>query len=108
MNIQRISHQILKTISLTFLMELNNEKLQKITITSVVATKDLDVAKVYFNAINSSYSIAEITQELEKVSGFLRKKLSQKLNLRNTPKLKFYYDDTQDRVDRIENIIKKL
>ena len=108
MNIKKISQQILRTLSLTLLMEINNEKLKQLTITSVIATKDLDVAKVYFNAINSQFSHQEILQELEKISGFLRKKLSQKLNLRNTPKLKFYYDNTQERVDRIENIIKKL
>ncbi len=108
MNIKKISHQILKSLSLIFLNELENEKLKSITITEVVATKDLDIARIYFNAINSQIETKELLKELESVSGILRKKISQKLNLRKTPKLKFYYDDTQERVDRIEQIINKL
>ena len=108
MNIKKISHQILKSLSLIFLNELENEKLKSITITEVVATKDLDVAKIYFNAVNSQIETKLLLEELRSVSGILRKKISQKLNLRKTPKLKFYYDDTQERVDRIEQIINKL
>ncbi len=41
-------------------------------------------------------------------SGFMRYELSQEIKLRVIPKLRFYWDDTPEKADRIESLIAEI
>lgn len=65
----------------------------KITITQVIVSADLSFAKVFFSVFDDS-KVEEAEQVLEQAAGFLRKTLAHSINLRLTPRLKFFYDDS--------------
>ena len=44
--------------------------------------------------------------ELNKASGFIRNELSKSIHLKRLPSIRFTYDDTAERSQRIENILK--
>ena len=75
--------------------ELQDPRLGLVTISDVNVSKDLSFADVYFTAFSDEKSdVAELV--LSGASGFLRRKLSRRINLRITPKLRFHYDRTSD------------
>ena len=47
-------------------------------------------------------------EELQRVKGFIRTELSKKLRLFKTPDLQFILDDSYDRGQRIEDLIKEI
>jgi ribosome-binding factor A len=44
---------------------------------------------------------------LNNASGFIRHELSQKMNIRKTPELRFIYDDTFERVAKLDELLKR-
>jgi ribosome-binding factor A len=45
---------------------------------------------------------------LESASGFLRRQLSDRIELRSFPRLRFHWDPTPERADRIEQLLDKI
>ena len=47
-------------------------------------------------------------KELDEASGFVRRKVAEKMDLRQTPKLKFVYDESIEYGNKIDQIIDKI
>lgn len=76
------------------------------TITSVKVTDDLKIAKVYF--VCETKRKDRVKKGLENSKGFIKKRLSQNVNLRYLPDIVFYYDDSLDYSFKIEGILRKV
>ena len=63
-----------------------------ISITGVEATPDLKYAKVYYSVLTGDKK--EISKGLKSSAGFIRGQLARKMNLRMTPELSFYEDNS--------------
>ncbi len=63
-----------------------------ISITGVEATPDLKYAKVYYSVLTGDKK--EISNGLKSSAGFIRGQLARKMNLRMTPELSFYEDNS--------------
>ena len=50
----------------------------------------------------------EILAELKGASKFIRKELSERVDVRHTPELEFVYDESIEYAKNIENIIEKI
>jgi ribosome-binding factor A len=84
-----------------------------VTITSVMVSPDLRNAKVYWvvsllGEADRAERIAEVQEAFESASGFFRKMCSKQLGIRFTPELRFYYDDTLDTVEHVEQLMAKI
>lgn len=64
-----------------------------ISVTAVDVTQDLKFAKVYISALDKSDS-DQVLKGLKSAAGYLRRELGRALNLRHTPELTFYRDDS--------------
>ena len=78
-----------------------------VTITSVNCAPDLSFAKVYFSYLGAG-TPKEIKQGLTSASGFIRTQLARTLNLRQTPKLVFTYDDSMEHGAQIAGLMQKV
>ncbi len=104
---ERVEHLIKEELSLIFLHKLQDEDLGMITVTNVKVSSDYSVAKVYVSVYEKE--LRELTiKKLTEAHGFIRSQLAQKVQLRHTPELHFYIDDTLDYVEKMENLFKKL
>lgn len=74
------------------------------TITSVKVSADLSFAKVYVSVLEDEKAV-EIIAALNKAAKFLRYELANTVELRVTPELKFFYDDSVVRGSRISSLI---
>ena len=67
-----------------------------VSVTAVETTPDLKYAKIYVSALDKDGS-AQLLKGLRSASGWLRRELGRALNLRNTPELSFFRDDSIDK-----------
>ena len=102
---QRVADQIGREMAMLLLTELNDPRTQGITLSGVDLSADMRVATIHITAPGES-DIPEILKVLTNASGFLRRCLARKVNLRYLPKLEFRYDASLDRSDRIAQLLK--
>ena len=77
-----------------------------VSITAADVTPDLKFAKVYFSAMTADKR--EIRRGLMSASGFIRKRLAETLNLRQTPELAFIADDSIEYGAHINELLNKI
>ncbi len=105
---KRIASEMTRVISEILLEEARDHLLKEITITGAEVANDLSFAKVYFTSLITSKTHQGLEREMEEASPFIRKELAEKMDLRNTPKLKFVYDESIEYASNIERIIKEI
>lgn len=88
--------------------EIHDPRLEGISITDVIVDRELSYAEVYVSAVEGVSRSKEVLQGLEKASGFLRKTLAEKVELRVFPRLRFHWDVTPERADRIERLLAEI
>ena len=64
-----------------------------LTITHVDTTSDLRYSRIYISAMDKTDE-KDFLKGLKSASGYLRRELGQRLNLRYTPELQFFPDDS--------------
>ncbi len=105
---ERVSQQVLKAINDILTREMDLRKYGFITFSSVKMTADLKHANLYYSIINPTKKIETINEELNFLVPVFRKFLSSSLNLRSTPTLKFFYDDSFEQFEKIDRLIKDI
>ena len=105
--IKRLNHAFMEEISMILMKEIKNENLKFVTITGCDITNDLSFAKVYFTILDKTKKEL-ITKELNDASSFIRGKLSEKIEIRHTPELKFIYDESIEYGEKIDSILDNL
>ena len=79
-----------------------------VSITKVAVAPDLSTARVYFSALGKNCNPAEIRKGLVSASGYMRSRLAQILNLRQTPRLEFFYDTSMETGAQIHGLLRKV
>lgn len=105
--IERISSNLMKEISYILMMEVKDRNIQFVTITDCKVTSDLSYAKVYYTVLDESKK-RETHESLRTASNFIRKKLFDRIELRNIPELQFIYDSSIAYGQKIEKIIEEI
>jgi len=106
--LQRIADRVRQELSELLIREVNDPRLQHIFITDVKIDKELAFADVYVSAIEGSERSVEILAGLESASGFFRRILAAKVELRAFPRLRFHWDPTPENADHIEKVLAGL
>ena len=105
--IKRLNHAFMEEISMILMEEVRDEDLKFVTITGCDITNDLSYAKVYFTVLDKDKK-EKVLEDINNAASFIRGKLSERIELRHTPDLKFIYDDSIEYGEKIEKIIDKL
>jgi len=79
-----------------------------VSVSTVRVSPDLSVAKAYVSVFPSDKG-AEILANINRTSQSIRYELAQKVRyqLRRTPELSFYLDDSLDYLDNIDHLLQK-
>ncbi len=81
--------------------------LPSVSVSDVEVTRDLAHAKVFVTALQAERS-AEAVKGLQEHAREIRYQLAQAMKLRHVPELHFQYDDSVDRGERIELLLRDL
>lgn len=103
---QRIQSIIGKNITEIIQFEVKNPHIGFVTISEVKVSSDFSYAKVYVSFLGSKNPENNL-KELNKAKGFIRSSLAKKLDIRKTPEITFELDNSFDRAERIDKLIKK-
>ena len=104
----RINTQILREVSLILQNEVRDRDLRMCTITAVETTNDLSISKVYVTFLGKQERIDAGMKTLERSKGFIRSLLSKRMTIRKVPQLIFLYDESLEKGNKIEKIIKQI
>ena len=103
----RVSEAIRNELSVLLLRDVRDPRLARVTISRVVMSPDLRLAKIFFLVpAGSSHKAAR--KGMERARGFFRTHLARTLNLRYTPALSFFYDTSNDEIERVEELLRQL
>jgi ribosome-binding factor A len=105
--IERLNDQFQKEISMILSTEIKDRDIKFVTITGCEITNDLSFCKVYFTVLDSSKKETTL-KALKKASSFIRGMLSQRIEVRHTPELRFIFDESIEYGNKIEKIIEKI
>ena len=104
--IERIQSIIAKNITEIIAYEVKNPHIGFVTVSEVKVSTDFSYAKVYVSFLTSKHPEKNL-EELNKSKGFIRSSLAKKLDIRKTPEISFVLDETYEKAERIEELIKK-
>lgn len=105
--IERINHMIMEEVSKILMLEVKDERVKFVTITDCDTSNDLSYAKIYVTVLDNEQK-EETLKALNKASSFIRSELAKRIDIRNIPELKFYYDESVSYGEKIDNIIDKI
>ena len=103
----RIASNLIKEISYILANKIKDRDIKFVTITDCKVTTDLSFAKVYFTVLENDRK-EETLKALKNASGYIRKELAERVDIRHIPELQFVFDESIEYGSKIEHIIEQL
>ena len=101
----RVSAQLRRELGAIVHTAVREHGLPSVSVSDVEVTRDLAHAKVFVTALQAERS-AEAVKALKTIAPELRYALGRAMKLRHVPELHFQYDDSVDRGERINNLLR--
>lgn len=105
---QRVTGLLFEELSIMVANELDDPKLELITVVDIQVSRDLRHAKVFVNHQQPEVSRKEVLRGLERATPYLRSQLAERCSLRMVPELFFAYDDTPEKAARIDELLQQI
>lgn len=106
--INKINEEVRRELA-AILRELKDSRIPLMTsVVAVSVTNDLSYAKVYISVMGDETAQKRALEGLRSASGFVRRELGRRINIRHTPELVFELDHSIEHGAYINNIISKL
>jgi len=105
----RINDEILREVANIVRSEIKDPRVTSMTtVVKVETTNDLKHCKVFVSILGEKQEKAEVLEGLKNASGFIRKRLAEKINLRSTPEVKFILDESLEYSIKISKLISEV
>ena len=101
---QKLGDLIQREVSDLIRLEVRDPRVGMITITSVDVSPDMTHAKVFFTVLEKD-KLQDTLEGLKRSAGFLRAQLAKRVQMYTTPELRFVYDESVERGDRLSRLI---
>jgi ribosome-binding factor A len=101
---QKVADLIQRELSDLLRREVRDPHVGMVTLTSVDVSPDLSHAKVFFTLLQDDRKDMT-TRALQRAAGFLRSQLAHRMKMYTTPELRFVYDESVERGDRLSRLI---
>lgn len=105
---ERVADQIRSELATLLAREVHDPGIGFVTLTRVHVSPDLQQARVMYTSLGDEKVRAATAKALDRATPFLRRQIGQRLRLKRTPELRFFYDEAIAGQDRIEQILNEL
>lgn len=105
---ERVSSVLKEEVGAYLSKEFRDSSTGLLTVTDVIVTPDLKIAKIYVSILGSDVLKERTMKALEEQKAGLRSFIGSHLRLKFTPSISFYVDDSLDRVERIDRLLKRI
>jgi ribosome-binding factor A len=108
--IERVNESVKREICMIVQRELGDPRLEFASISRVEVSRDLRHAKIFFSVLGDELSAAHATDGFEAAKGFIKRRLSQRIQMKFMPELNFIYDksfssgvELSSQIERLKN-----
>lgn len=101
----RVGAELRRELGLLVHAAVRDHALPSVSVSDVEVTRDLDWATVWVTALQADRA-KEAVKALNELSVEFRRTLSRSMRLRRVPEFRFKYDDTVDKSERIEQLLR--
>ncbi|MGM0702050.1 30S ribosome-binding factor RbfA [Halomonas faecis] len=103
----RVGDQLQKELAVLIQREIKDPRLGMVTVSGVTVSRDLGYADVYVTLLGEETPahVQENLQVLRRASGFLRSQIARRIKLRHVPELRFHFDESVVRGQRLSSLI---
>ncbi len=106
---ERVGEEIAHEINAMLAGELKDPRLEGSVIASEVRVQpDMKHARVFINVQGTNKEQSDAIKALEHASGYIRRELVERLQLRRVPELHFTLDLSKEHIERIEQLLKEM
>ncbi len=105
----RVADFLRQELAVHIQQQMRDPRVAMVSITDVEVSRDLGHAKVFYTVLgkDDAQEAKEVTETLNKASGFLRSQLSKDSTLRTIPTLRFAFDESVGRGRHLEALIER-
>ena len=104
---ERIASNLVKEISYILATKIKDRDIRFVTVTDCKVTTDLSFAKVYVTVLDDTQK-EETLKALKNASGYIRRELAERVDIRHIPELQFIFDESIEYGNKIEHIIEQI
>lgn len=108
LRMKRINDRFKEVLSVILLTKIADPRLADVSVTDVKVDRELDYANIYVSAPQGRVREKEVLEALNHAAGFIKYELANEIDLRIMPKLRFFWDVTPERADRIDTLLALL
>ena len=101
----RVAAQLRRDLGILVHQAVRDHGLPSVSVSDVEVTRDMAHAKVFVTALMPEKS-REAVKALKALAPEIRHQLSQAVRMRHTPELHFHYDDSVDKGERIDALLR--
>jgi ribosome-binding factor A len=106
---ERVGEEIAHEVNAMLAGELKDPRLEGMVVaTQVRVQPDMKHARVFISVTGTSKEQSDAIKALEHASGYIRRELVERLQLRRVPELHFTLDLSQEHIERIEQLLKDM
>jgi ribosome-binding factor A len=105
---ERVASLIKEEIGAIMTRDYGSTEYGFITVTEVIMTPDLKLAKVYFSIFGSPEKQEKTMKMLESEKQHIRGEVAHRVTLKFAPSLQFFHDKTMDEADKINRLLSKI
>lgn len=108
---RRVAETIRKHVADALARDLFDPLLAGLIVTNVEVAPDLSLARIRVRSLQHGAdpeSRARVERSANRSVAALRRGLGGRLGLRRTPDIRFHYDEGQDAIDRVEEILAEI
>ena len=87
--------------------QLKDPRVGLVTVLDVIPTEDLKEAKVYVSVFGSAGDRSKTEHALDGARVYIQSEVGKNLEARNTPILRFVFDDSAEKLSKIEGLIQQ-
>jgi len=105
----RVADQLQKELAVLIQREVKDPRLGMVTVSGVEVSRDLGYADVHVTLLgeDTPERIKENLKVLKQAAGFLRGQVARRIKLRHVPELRFHYDESVVRGQRLSSLIEE-
>ena len=98
---------MLRDVAEIIRFDVRDPRLADVTITAVNISDDLKHARIFYTVPSDDAEVRkQVVKALGRASGFIKKELAAKLNIKFMPEIAFEFDATIDQARRIDELLK--
>lgn len=106
--LKRYSDSLKRNLGHIIEVKLQDSNKGFITVTRVKMSPDLRIASIYYTVMGEADQKEKTKEVLNRSKAFLKNELRPYITSRWMPDLRFFYDDSLEYADRINQLLKKI